>query len=84
VVRGKLFTCAPLANWIIGASEGVMAIVLAVYALGEVVEMEVVFQAIGGREGRQVGSLCDVLCLGASDKKLRWKRQISLCDIRWR
>jgi hypothetical protein len=67
VVRGKVFACAPSADWIVGASESVVAIVLAACALSEVVETEVAFQAIGGREGRQARSLSDVLCLGAGD-----------------
>jgi hypothetical protein len=67
LVRGKGFTCAPLADWVVGASEGMVAILLAACALDEVVEKETAIQAVGGREGRQVRSLCDILCLGAGD-----------------
>ena len=44
-----------------------MATVLAAGTLGEMVETEAAFQSVGGGEGRQVRSLCDVLCLGAGD-----------------
>ena len=62
-----MFACAPSTNWVVGAAEGVVAIMLAVGTLGEVVEMKTAFQPKGGRKGRQAGSLCDVLCLGASN-----------------
>jgi hypothetical protein len=62
-----VFACAPSADRVIGASEGVVAKLLATGALGEVIETEATFQAEGGREGRQARSLCNVLCLGASD-----------------
>ena len=62
-----MFACTPATDWVIGAAEGVVAIVLAAGALSEVVETEAVFQAVGGRDGRQARSLCNVLCLGAGD-----------------
>jgi hypothetical protein len=62
-----VFACAPSADWVVGASKGVVAIVLAVCTLGEVVEKEAAFQAIGGREGRQTRFLSNVLCLRTSD-----------------
>jgi hypothetical protein len=67
VVGGKVFVCTPSANRVVGASEGVVAIVLASGALGKVIEPEAAFQSEGGGEGRQAGSLSDVLCLGAGD-----------------
>jgi hypothetical protein len=67
IVRGKVYACTPSADWVIGVSKGVVAIVLAACTLGEVVEMEVAFQAIVGREGRQARSLSNVLCLGTGD-----------------
>jgi hypothetical protein len=67
MVRGKVFACAPSTDWVIGASKGVVAIMLAACALGEVVETEVTFQAIGGGEGRQARSLSNILYLGAGD-----------------
>jgi hypothetical protein len=62
-----MFACAPATDRVIGAAEGVVAIVLAAGALGEVVEAEAAFQTVGGGEGRQARSLGDVLCLGAGD-----------------
>jgi hypothetical protein len=62
-----MFACAPATDRVIGAAEGVVAIVLAAGALGEVVEAEAAFQTVGGGEGRQARSLSDVLCLGAGD-----------------
>jgi hypothetical protein len=62
-----MFACAPSTDGVIGAAEGVVAIVLAAGALGKVIEAEVAFQTVGGREGRQAWSLSDVLCLGAGD-----------------
>jgi hypothetical protein len=68
VVGGKIFACAPSADWVVGASKGVMAIVLAACILGEVVETEAAFQVIDGREGRQARSFSNVLCLGAGNR----------------
>jgi hypothetical protein len=67
MVGGKVFACALSADWVISASKGVVTIVLVTCALGEVVETETAFQEVGGREGRQVRSLSNVLCLGTSD-----------------
>jgi hypothetical protein len=67
VVGGKVFVRAPSADGVVGASKGVVAIMLAAGALGEVIEPEAAFQSIGGGEGRQAGSLSDVLCLWAGD-----------------
>ena len=58
-----MFACAPSTNGVIGASEGVVAKVLASGALGKVIEAEAAFQSEGGRKGRQARSLSDVLCL---------------------
>jgi len=62
-----VFASAPSTNRVVGASESVVAIVLASGALGKVVETEAAFQTEGGGEGRQARSLSDVLCLGAGD-----------------
>jgi hypothetical protein len=62
-----MFACAPSTNWVIGTTEGVVAVVLAPSALGKMVEAEAAFQPEGGREGRQAWSLSDVLCLWAGD-----------------
>jgi hypothetical protein len=62
-----VFACAPSADRVGGAAEGIVAKVLATGALCEVVEAEAAFQSVGGGEGRQAGSLCDVLCLGAGN-----------------
>jgi hypothetical protein len=43
MVGGKMFVYASLANWVISALEGVVAIVLAACVLGEMVETEAVF-----------------------------------------
>jgi hypothetical protein len=67
VVGGEVFVRAPSANGVIGTSEGVVAIVLATGALGEVVEAEAAFQSEGSGEGGQARSLSDVLCLRAGD-----------------
>jgi hypothetical protein len=67
VIGRKVFACAPSADRVIGAAEGVVAIMLAAGALSEVVEAEAAFQSIGGGEGRQARSLSNVLCLGAGD-----------------
>ena len=67
VVRGEVFVRAPMADRVVGAAEGVVAIVLASGALGEVVETKTAFQAEGGGKGRQARSLGDVLCFGAGD-----------------
>ena len=40
---GKMFACAPSTDRVIGAAEGVVAIVLAAGALGEVVEAKTSF-----------------------------------------
>jgi hypothetical protein len=62
-----MFLCAPSTVSVIGAAEGVVAIVLAASALGKVIEAEAAFQTVGGRGGRQAWSLSDVMCLGAGD-----------------
>jgi len=62
-----VFASAPSTNRVVGASESVVAIVLAAGALGKVIETEATFQAEGGGEGRQARSLSDVLCLGTGD-----------------
>ena len=62
-----MFAGAPSTDRVVGASEGVVAIVLAAGTLGEVIEAEAAFQSEGSGEGRQARSLCDVLCLGASN-----------------
>ena len=62
-----MFASAPSTNGVVGASESVVAIVLAACTLGEVIETEAAFQTEGGGEGRQARSLSDVLCLGAGD-----------------
>jgi hypothetical protein len=62
-----MFVRAPSANWVIGATKGVVAIVLAAGALGEVIEAEAAFQSEGGGKGRQARSLSDILCLRAGD-----------------
>jgi hypothetical protein len=67
VIGGKVFACAPSTDRVIGASEGVVAIVLAAGALGEVVEAKTAFQSVGGGESRQARFLSDVLCFGAGD-----------------
>ena len=63
-----MFIRTPSTDGVIGATEGVVAVVLAAAALGEVIETEATFQAKGGRKGRHAGSLCDVLCLRANDR----------------
>ena len=67
VNRGYMFACAPSTNWVVGAVEGVVAIVLAAGTLGKVVEAKTVFQPKAGRKGRQAGSLCNVLSLWTGD-----------------
>ena len=62
-----MFAGAPSTDGIVGASEGVVAIVLAAGALGKVVETEAAFQTEGGGEGRQARSLSDILCLRTGD-----------------
>ena len=62
-----MFPCAPSTTRVIGTAEGVVAKVLATGALGKVIETEASFQSEDGRKGRQAGSLCDVLCLGAGN-----------------
>jgi hypothetical protein len=62
-----MFACAPSTDRVVGATEGMVAIVLASGALGEVIETEAAFQSEGGGEGRQARSLGDVLCLGAGN-----------------
>jgi hypothetical protein len=67
VVGGEVFVGTSSANRVIGASEGVVALMLATDALSNVIEAEVVFQSKGGRAGRQARSLSNVLCLRAND-----------------
>ena len=67
VIGGKVFAGAPSTDRVVGASKCVVAEMLATGALSEVIEMEASFQAKGSGEGRQAGSLSDVLCLGAGD-----------------
>src|ERR1700709_2410349 len=62
-----MFPCAPSTCRVIGASEGVVAKVLAAGALGEMIEAEAAFQSKGGRKGRQARSVCNVLCLGSGN-----------------
>ncbi len=62
-----MFAGTPSTGGVIGAAEGMVAEVLTTGALGKVVEAEAAFQTIGGGEGRQARSLCNVLCLGAGD-----------------
>ena len=62
-----MFAGAPSTDGVIGAAKGVVAIVLATGALGEVVEAEAAFQTEGSGEGRQARSLCNVLSLGTGD-----------------
>ena len=62
-----MFACAPSTNRVVGAAEGVVAIMLAAGTLGKVVETKTEFQPKGGRKGRQAGSLCDVLGLWTGD-----------------
>lgn len=52
-----------------GALEGVVSEVLAVGALGELVEAKAPFSSEGGGKGRQAWLLCKVLCswAGSSD-----------------
>ena len=62
-----MFAGTPSTDRVVGASEGVLAIVLAACALGEVIETEAAFQLEGSGEYKQGRSLCDVLCLGTGD-----------------
>jgi len=48
VVGGEVFACAPSTDRVVGAAEGVVAIVLAAGALGKMIETEATFQAKGG------------------------------------
>jgi hypothetical protein len=63
-----MFACAPATDGVIGAAEGVVALVLAAGALSEVVVAEAAFQTVGGGTGRKARSLSDVLCLGHQQK----------------
>ena len=38
-----MFACAPSTNWVVGAAEGVVAIMLAAGTLGKVVETKTAF-----------------------------------------
>jgi hypothetical protein len=67
VVGGMSFVHAPWSNRVVAASESAVAIMLAMGALGEIIELEVEFQSEGVGEGRQAGSLRDFLYLGAGD-----------------
>ncbi len=67
VVGRGVFAGTPSTDRVIGAAEGVVAVVLTAGTLGKVVEAEAAFQSVGSREGRQAGSLCDVLCPWAGD-----------------
>jgi hypothetical protein len=67
VVGRGVFAGAPSTDRVIGAAEGVMAEVLTAGTLSKVVEAEAAFQTVGGGEGRQARSLCDVLCPWAGD-----------------
>ena len=62
-----MFAGAPSTDRVVGASEGVVAILLAAGALGKVIEAEAAFQSEGSGKGRQARSLCDVLCFRAGD-----------------
>ena len=63
-----MFACTPSTDRVIGATKGIVAIVLASGALGKVIETEAAFQSIDGGEGRQARSLGNVLCLWAGDR----------------
>ena len=58
---------APATNWRVGALQGRMTKLLAVGALGVLVEAKVSLQLEGGGEGRQACSGGKVLCLRAGD-----------------
>ena len=62
-----MFVSAPSTNRVIGAADGMMAVVLTAGTLSEVIEVEAAFQSVGGREGRQARSLFNVLCPWAGD-----------------
>ena len=62
-----MFACTPSTDRVIGASEGMVAKVLVAGTLGKVIETDAAFQSEGGGKGRQAGSLCNVLCLGADN-----------------
>ena len=62
-----MFASAPSTDRVIGAAEGVMAEVLTAGTLSTVIEAEAAFQSVGGGEGRQARSLCNVLCPWAGD-----------------
>ena len=63
-----MFACTPSTDRVIGATEGMVAIVLASGALGKVIETEAAFQSVGSGKGRQARSLGNVLCLWAGDR----------------
>ena len=63
-----MFASAPSTNRVVGASESVVAIVLASGALGKVIETEAAFQSVGSGKGRQARSLGNVLCLWAGNR----------------
>ena len=62
-----MFACTPSTDRVIGATKGMVAIVLASGALGKVIETEAAFQSVGSGKGRQARSLGNVLCLGAGN-----------------
>ena len=67
MLPGGVKRSAPATDRRVGALQGVMAKLLAVGALGVLVEAKVSFQLEGGGEGRQARRGGKVLCLGACD-----------------
>lgn len=67
VLPSGMWFGAPAACWWVGALEGVVAELLAVTALGGMVEAQAAFQSEGGGKGREAWELSKVLCLGAGN-----------------
>ena len=67
VFPSRVWFSAPAAGSRVDAFQGVVAKLLAVVALGSLVEAEATFQTVGGGKGRQAGLLSKVLCFWAGD-----------------
>ena len=65
MVPSVVWLCTPAAGCATGALESVVAKLLAVEALGVLVETQAAFGTEGGGEGREACELSNVLSLGA-------------------
>ena len=67
MVPSRVWFCTPATGDWVGAFQGMVAKLLAVVALGVLVEAETAFNTVGGGESAEAGLLSKVLCFWTSD-----------------